>query len=206
MGSAGSSLGSKRPGHDVKLSGPVVVASQNPDKIAEIETVLSDLGVVIDRGHRWPDVEETEDTLAGNALLKARAVASITGRVAIGDDTGLEVDALGGAPGVHTARYAGPDASYEENVAKLLAEMEGNRNRTARFRTAVALVTPQGEEVVVEGVLEGRITTVRRGDSGFGYDPVFEVDGRTLSEMGVTEKHKISHRARALRALHDALA
>ena len=189
----------------MNLSGPVVVASQNPDKIAEIEAVLADLGVVIERGYSWPDVAETEDTLAGNALLKARAVAAATGRAAIGDDTGLEVDALDGAPGVYTARYAGPNATYEDNVTKLLAEMTDIANRTARVRTAVALATPEGDELVVEGVLEGDITTVRRGDGGFGYDPVFEVDGRTLSEMGATEKHKISHRALALRALHDAL-
>lgn len=189
----------------MKLAGPVVVASQNPDKIEEIETVLADLGVVIERGHTWPDVAETEETLAGNALLKARAVAAVTGRAAIGDDTGLEVDHLEGAPGVYTARYAGPDASYNDNVTKLLAEMAASSNRTARFRTAVALVTPQGEELVVEGVLEGTITRERRGTGGFGYDPVFEVDGRTLSEMGPDAKHQISHRARALRALHDAL-
>lgn len=189
----------------MKLLEPVVVASQNPDKIAEIEAVLADLGVVIERGHSWPDVEETEDTLAGNALLKARAVVAATGMAAIGDDTGLEVDALDGAPGVYTARYAGPNATYEDNVAKLLAELADTLERRARFRTAVALVTPEGEELVVEGVLEGDITTVRRGEGGFGYDPVFEVGGRTLSEMGTTEKHKISHRALALRALHDAL-
>lgn len=189
----------------MKLREPVVVASQNPDKIAEIEAVLADLGAVIERGHRWPDVAETEDTLAGNSLLKARAVVAATGRAAIGDDTGLEVDYLEGGPGVYTARYAGPRATYDDNVNKLLAEMADTPLRTARFRTAVALVTPQGEEIVVEGVLEGEITTERRGEGGFGYDPVFEVDGRTLSEMGPAEKHKISHRARALRALHDAL-
>jgi len=189
----------------MKLREPVVVASQNPDKIAEIEAVLADLGAVIERGHTWPDVPETEDTLAGNSLLKARAVVAATGKAAIGDDTGLEVDYLEGGPGVHTARFAGPNATYDENVDKLLAELADTPLRTARFRTAVALVTPQGEEIVVEGVLEGEITRERRGSGGFGYDPVFEVEGRTLSEMGPTEKHKISHRARALRALHDAI-
>jgi XTP/dITP diphosphohydrolase len=183
-----------------------VVASQNPDKIAEIEAVLADLGISVDRGHSWPDVEETEATLAGNALLKARAVVAATGLAAIGDDTGLEVDALGGAPGVFTARYAGPNATYAQNVSKLLDALSGSATRSARFRTAVAFVTPDGDEVVVEGVLEGEIATERRGGGGFGYDPVFLVGDATLAEMARGDKHAISHRGRALRALHDALA
>jgi len=190
----------------MKLDGPVVVASQNPDKIAEMEEVLLDLGIVIVRGHVWPEVEETESTLEGNALLKARAVSAHTGLPAIGDDTGLEVDALGGAPGVRTARYAGAQATYSENVDKLLAELTGHDRRTARFRSAVACVTPEGDEVVVEGVLEGEIATERMGVAGFGYDPVFVVDGRTLAQMEPAEKNAISHRGRALRALHDALS
>ena len=192
------------------MAGPhgVVVASKNPDKIAEMAAVLGDLDppVVVIPGHVWDDVDETEDTLEGNALLKARAVVTATGHAAVADDTGLEVDALGGAPGVHTARYAGEASSYEQNVAKLLAEMEGEQRRSARFRTAVAMVTPSGDELVVEGVLEGRITNQRRGDGGFGYDPVFEVDGRTLAEIPAEEKNVISHRALALRALADAMA
>ncbi len=192
------------------MAGPhgVVVASKNPDKIAEMAAVLGDLDppVVVIPGHVWDDVDETEDTLEGNALLKARAVVTATGHAAVADDTGLEVDALGGAPGVHTARYAGEASSYEQNVAKLLAEMEGEQRRSARFRTAVAMVTPSGDELVVEGVLEGRITHQRRGDGGFGYDPVFEVDGRTLAEIPAEEKNVISHRALALRALADAMA
>lgn len=185
----------------------IVVASQNPDKVAEIEAVLAALPHPIEvvRGLQWPDVEETEDTLAGNALLKAVAVRRATGIAALADDTGLEVDALGGAPGVHTARYAGPHATYEQNVAKLLQELEGVEDRRASFRTAVALVDDEGAELVVEGALEGRITAVRRGDQGFGYDPVFEVAGRTLAEMGPEEKNRISHRARAVRALAAAL-
>ena len=187
------------------LTRPIVVASQNPDKIAEIEAVLADLGVKISRGHIWPEVEETEETLVGNALLKARAVVAHTGLPAIADDTGLEVDALDGAPGVHTARYAGPAARYEDNVTKLLSELGNETNRAARFRTAVAMVTPDGEELTVEGVLEGTIARERRGDGGFGYDPVFEVGGATLAEIDIAAKHEISHRARALRALHEAL-
>ena len=156
----------------------VVVASKNADKIAEI----------------------------GNALLKARAVVAATGHAAVADDTGLEVTALGGAPGVHTARYAGPEATYDDNVDKMLAEMRHATDRSARFRTAVALVTPGGDELVVEGVLDGAIASSRRGSGGFGYDPIFEVDGRTFAEMPSGEKNLISHRARALNALAQALA
>lgn len=186
----------------------VVVASKNADKIAEVEAVLADLEppLPVIPGHVWQDIEETEDTLAGNALLKARAVAAATSHAAIADDTGLEVDALDGAPGVTTARYAGEAATYDDNVEKLLVEMEGRIDRSARFRTAVALVTPSGDELVVEGVLDGSIGTERRGDEGFGYDPIFVVDGRTLAEIPVEEKNTISHRAIALRALAAELS
>jgi len=185
----------------------VVVASKNPDKIAEVEAVLASLDppIIVIPGHVWQDVDETEATLAGNALLKARAVVAATGHAAIADDTGLEVDALGGAPGVTTARYAGEGATYEENVDKMLRELGDVEDRSARFRTAVALVTPSGDELVVEGVLEGMITRERRGGGGFGYDPIFEVDGRTLAEIPAGEKNQISHRARALHALADVL-
>lgn len=185
----------------------LVVASKNPDKIREVEAVLESLDDTIEivRGLDWPEVEETEPTLEGNALLKARAVVRATGISAVADDTGLEVDALGGAPGVFTARYSGPDATYESNVAKLLADLAGVTDRTARFRTAVALVDDEGEPVIVEGVLEGVITAERRGAGGFGYDPIFEVDGVTLAEMDPRKKNRISHRARALQALAEAL-
>lgn len=185
-----------------------VVASKNADKIAEVEAVLAGLGIVgeIVRGLDWPDVDETEPTLEGNALLKARAVASHTGLVAIADDTGLEVDGLGGAPGVHSARYAGEEASYADNVAKLLDELAGRDDRAARFRTVIAVVDPTaGKEWTSEGVVEGEITPRPRGEYGFGYDPVFAVGGRTLGEMTKDEKATISHRARALRALSKAL-
>ncbi len=180
----------------------VVVASKNPDKVREVEEVLAGLGVTeVVRGLDWPDVEETGTTLEENAVLKARTVAETTGVAALADDTGLEVAALGGAPGVRTARYAGEDATYADNVARLLRDLEGVEDRRARFVTVVALVTPDGEVVTAEGVLEGSITTEPRGDAGFGYDPIFEVGGRTLAEMTAEEKHAISHRARALRAL-----
>lgn len=185
-----------------------VVASKNPDKIAEVEEVLERLGIVgeIVRGLDWRDVEETEPTLEGNALLKARAVAAATGLVAIADDTGLEVDALGGRPGVISARYAGAEASYQDNVDKLLAEMDGVAERSARFTTVIAVVDPRGGEWTAAGSVEGFITTTPRGGFGFGYDPVFEVDGRTLGEMTTEEKSRISHRARALEAIADRLS
>ncbi len=185
----------------------VVVASKNPDKIREVEAVLARMQHPweIVRGLEWPDVEETELTLEGNAMLKAVAVSEATGLPALADDTGLEVDALDGAPGVHSARFAGPEASYEANVDRLLADMDGVEDRTARFRTAIAFVVPGTETLVVEGVVEGTITTERRGDRGFGYDPVFAIGDRTYGEMTDGEKNEISHRAEALRALATAL-
>jgi len=184
-----------------------VAASKNPDKIAEMESILAAAGVVGEmvRGLEWPDVIEDAPTLEGNALLKARRAAEATGLAAIADDTGLEVGALGGAPGVHTARFAGPDAAYEDNTAALLEALAEAVDRSARFRTAAAAVLPDGREIVAEGVLEGRITARPRGSGGFGYDPVFEAAGRTLAEMTPEEKNRISHRAEAVRALADAL-
>ncbi len=186
----------------------VVIGTKNPDKRAEMSAVLRrtvpNLEVI--EGEWWPDVEETGATLAENALLKARAVAAATGCAAIADDTGLEVDALGGRPGVHTARYAGEAATYAENRQRMLADLAGVEDRAARFRTVVALVEPGAEDVLVEGVLEGRIATAERGRYGFGYDSIFEVGGRTLAEIPEDEKNQISHRALALRALAAVLA
>ena len=185
----------------------VVVASKNPDKIREVEAVLARMEHPweIVRGLEWPDVDETEPTLEGNAVLKAEAVSEATGLPALADDTGLEVDALDGAPGVHSARFAGPAASYDANVDRLLSDMAGVEDRTARFRTAIALVVSGSEILIVDGVMEGTITTERRGDRGFGYDPVFAVGDRTYGEMSDGENNEISHRARALRALAAAL-
>lgn len=185
----------------------LVVASKNPDKIEEIEAVLMSVGLVdeIARGLEWPDVEESGSSLEENALLKARAVVEAVGLPAVADDTGLEVAALGGLPGVRTGRFAGPDATYHDNVMLLLQELDGVTDRRARFRTAVALVWPDGVELVVEAALDGAIAETPRGSGGFGYDPVFEVEGRTLSEMGLEMKNTLSHRARALRALAQAL-
>jgi XTP/dITP diphosphohydrolase len=181
----------------------LVVASKNQDKVGEIEAVLGGAGLVgeIVQGLDWPDVDETGSSLEENALLKARAVVEAVGLPAIADDTGLEVSALDGRPGVETARYAGPDASYSDNVRRLLEELEGVEDRRARFRTVVALVMPDGAELAAEGALDGVIAVEPRGSGGFGYDPVFEVEGRTLSEMGVETKNMLSHRARALQTL-----
>ena len=186
----------------------LVVASKNPDKILEIESVLTEMGVIdaVVRDLEWPDVEETGSTLEENALLKARTVCEVTGLPALADDTGLEVAALDGAPGVRSARVSGPNATYESNVEKLLAELEGSDDRRARFRTVVAVVAPDGQAWTAEGVLDGVIATERRGGGGFGYDPVFDVDGRTLAEMGTAEKNAISHRGRAVRAIGSRLS
>lgn len=185
----------------------LVVASKNPDKVVEIESVLEGSGLVdeIVRDLDWPDVAETGSTLEENALLKARAVVEATGLPVIADDTGLEVAALAGAPGVRTARFAGPEATYAQNVDHMLASLEGVEDRAARFRTVVALVFPDGVQIVAEGSLEGRITDHPRGEEGFGYDPIFEVEGTTLAEMGIEAKNRLSHRARALRALIESV-
>ena len=188
----------------------LVLATANPDKAAEITAVFVGHELV-PRPPGVPDVDETEPTLEGNALLKARALARATGEAAVADDTGLEVDALHGAPGVFSARFAGEHASYDDNVSRLLRELDGvpAPRRTARFRTVAAVAWPDGRSVVVEGTVDGVIATVRRGDNGFGYDPVFvphEGDGRSFGEMSADEKHPISHRGRAFRALADELA
>lgn len=185
----------------------LVVASKNPDKVAEIESVLTETGLAdeIVRGLDWQDVPETGHTLEENALLKARSVVEATGLPCLADDTGLEVGALDGAPGVHTARFAGEGARYEDNVAKLLEVLDGHESRSALFRTVVALVFPDGVEITAEGSVEGMITEVARGTGGFGYDPVFEVEGTTLAEMGAEKKNRLSHRARAIRALAVSL-
>ena len=185
---------------------PYVLATANPDKAREIVTVLTGFDLEL-RPRDIPDVDETGDTLEANARLKADAIVAATGKPAIADDTGLEVAALGGAPGVHTARFAGPNATYAENVRKLLADLDGVSDRRARFITVALAKFPDGREVVTTGVVDGTIATEARGLGGFGYDPVFvadEGDGRTFAEMG-NEKHEISHRGRAFRALAEAL-
>jgi XTP/dITP diphosphohydrolase len=157
-----------------------------------------------------PNVEETGSTLEENARIKASALAGALGLLTIADDSGLFVDALEGAPGVHSARYSGEHASDADNVAKLLGELDSidPARRTARFTTAAIARGPDGDEVIARGEVEGLIGAERRGDGGFGYDPVFmpvEGDGRTFAEMAPEEKHAVSHRGRAFRTLAAAL-
>jgi XTP/dITP diphosphohydrolase len=193
----------------------LVAASANPDKVAEIREILSSIGGVrlLGRPAGVPDVPETGETLEDNARLKARAIMTATGMAAIADDTGLHVEALGGAPGVWSARYAGEDATYADNVEKLLRELAALPDRgglrRARFRTVALVCFPDGTELWREGAVEGRIADMARGAGGFGYDSVFVPDeggGRTFAEMGAEEKHAVSHRGRALRAVADLLA
>lgn len=194
----------------------MVLATANPDKAREMASVLSAAGAgrpveLVARPPEVPEVEETGATLRENALLKARALCRATGLPALADDTGLEVDALGGAPGVRSARYAGEHAAYADNVDRLLSELRGvpAPRRRARFATAVCVVFPSGATVEATGTVEGAIATAPRGGGGFGYDPVFEPDadpaGRTFAEMGPAEKDGMSHRGAALRALAVAL-
>lgn len=188
----------------------VVLATANPDKAREVRDLLAGAGLeVAPRPAGLGEVDETGSTLEENALIKARAVASATGAAAVADDTGLFVDALDGAPGVYSARYAGEGASYDDNVAKLLAALDGvPEPRRARFVTVAALVRPGGEELVATGTLDGSIARLPAGSEGFGYDPVFvpdDGDGRTLAQLSATEKHAISHRGRAFRALVELL-
>lgn len=187
----------------------LVLASANPDKVAEMELLLKGVAEVLPRPPDLPDVVEDGDTLEANARLKAVAVCSATGLAAIADDTGLFVDALGGHPGVRSARFAGEDADYADNLAKLMADLAGvvPAMRTARFRTVALVRYPDGRELVATGTVEGRIAETPSGERGFGYDPVFipvEGDGATFAEMG-DDKHNYSHRGRALRALVSML-
>lgn len=183
----------------------LVLATANPDKARELAGLLENFDVR-PRPADLPDVEETEDTLEGNARLKAVAVGEATGELAVAEDTGLEVDALDGRPGVYAARYAGPGATYADNVAKLLDELGGvpAAERTARFRTVAIARFPDGREIVAEGTVDGTIAEAPAGGDGFGYDPVFVPaggDGRTFAQMTRAEKAAVSHRGRALRAL-----
>ena len=207
-GVAGNGDGAGR-GHRLRM----VLATANPDKGAEIAAIVAatagDRVELVSRPRSVGEVEETGATLEDNARLKARALVEATGLPAIADDTGLEVDALGGAPGVFSSRFAGAHASYDDNVSKLLVDLEaagarGDGARRARFRTVAVACFPGGREVVAQGVVEGVIAEDRRGEAGFGYDPVFvpeDGDGRTFAEMSAAEKNARSHRARAVRAL-----
>ena len=185
----------------------VVCASANPHKVAEISELMSGVVDLQPRPTEIDDVIEDADTLVGNARLKALAVCLATGLPALADDTGLEVDALNGAPGVLTARFAGANATDAENRAKMLSELT-DKPRTARFRTIVLLRFADGREIIAQGVCEGSIAASQRGERGFGYDSIFIPslgDGRTFAQMSIEEKHLLSHRGLAMRALARSL-
>lgn len=192
----------------------VALASRNPGKLREIRTILAETGVPLqvvsaDEFPGWEAPEETEPDYAGNALLKARSLASFAGVPALADDSGIEVDALGGGPGPRSARFAGENATDEENLAKLIGVIRdvAPGERTARYRCVAALVAPGGTETLAYGAVEGTLITEPRGSGGFGYDPIFVAVGetRTMSELSPEEKDGISHRGRAFRGLVAAL-
>jgi XTP/dITP diphosphohydrolase len=185
----------------------VVCASANSHKVAEIFELMGGVLDLVARPADLGETQETESTLVGNARLKAVAVCRATELPALADDTGLEVDALNGAPGVLTARFAGVGATDAQNRAKLLEKLFG-KPRTARFRTIALLLFNDGREVIAQGVCEGSIAESQRGERGFGYDAVFIPslgDGRTFAEMSIAEKHSLSHRGLAFRALAKSL-
>lgn len=189
-----------------------VVATHNPKKLAELSRILKPLGIDAvtgrDLGRELPDVEETGTTFEENAYLKAASACRATGLPAIADDSGLMVDALNGAPGVYSARYAGEDATDADRIQKLLEELKdvAEQDRSARFVSAVCCVFPNGDVLTARGECEGCIGPAPRGEGGFGYDPVFVVDGgRTYAELSAQEKDAISHRGRALRLFLEKL-
>ena len=186
----------------------IIFASNNPHKLEEISSMLGDAFslVNLDAAGITEEIPEPYDTLEENALAKARYVYQRTGKPCFADDTGLEVDALDGAPGVHSARFAGPGRSSAANMQRLLELMQGKQQRQARFRTVVALIMGQ-QELLFEGIVNGEITHEAAGKGGFGYDPVFRPEGRdrTFAEMPLDEKNLISHRRRAIQKLVDYL-
>lgn len=190
----------------------IVIATRNKKKLSEFRRILegTDIRILsLDDFPSCPEIEETGKTFKENAIKKALEVSRFTGRLAISDDSGLEVDALLGAPGVYSARYAGASAGDKDNVEKLLKELKDvpDKERTARFICVIALVYPDGTTKTFEGEVRGTIGKTPKGNSGFGYDPVFYPEGydRTFAEMTPQEKDSLSHRARALQKLTDFL-
>ena len=186
----------------------IVFATNNPNKLKEIQALMP-VGIEILSLKEigcTEDIPETGTTLEANAFQKAHYLKENYGYDCFADDTGLEVEALNGAPGVYSARYAGPERSAEANMAKILEELKGKENRKAQFRTAIALIL-NGEEQLFEGMVEGHISEAKQGDEGFGYDPIFlpENDQRSFAQMTMDEKGAISHRGRAVRKLVDFL-
>ena len=186
----------------------IIFATNNPHKIREISNIIDPkfkLSGLAESGIN-EDIPENENTLEGNALAKARYVYKLSGADVFADDTGLEVEALNNEPGVLSARYAGDHKNSDDNIDTLLKRLEGTNKRKARFRTIIALIL-DGQEYLFEGIVAGEIIRERRGEKGFGYDPVFMPDGhnKTFAQMGIEEKNRISHRARALKKLTDFL-
>ena len=192
----------------------IAIASRNPGKIREIRSICANWPVewitADENEGPWPNVEETGASYLENALLKARAVADSAGVPAMADDSGIEVDALGGAPGPRSARYAGEEATDEQNLRMLIRAVAGvpAAGRTARYRCIAALAGPDGRKVWAEGTCEGSLVSKPRGTGGFGYDPIFVPAGweQTMAELPPEEKDRISHRGRAFRALKDLVA
>ena len=187
----------------------LILASRNKNKIEEMKELVAHLGIEVFSALDFPELEEVEEdkpTLEGNALKKARYVNQKTGIPALSDDTGLEVEALDGAPGVFSARYAGEKATYEDNVLKLLSELDGKTNRNAQFRTVVALVDGENEHTF-EGICTGKIIEKQIGKKGFGYDPIFMPSefAETFAQMNAKIKNLISHRGRAVQKFVDFL-
>lgn len=178
------------------------MATHNRHKVEELQRILEPLGIEVTTAE-LPEVEETGATFEENAELKARSACLATGLPSVADDSGIAVDALGGAPGVHSARYAGPDATDADRNHKLLAELRDvpDEMRTARFVSAVCCAFPGGEALTVTGVCEGRVAHAPRGSDGFGYDPIFLVGEKTYAELTPSEKDAVSHRGKALRLL-----
>jgi len=199
------------------VPGTLAIATRNPGKVREIRDIFGSLDVtwLSDEGGRWPEVHETGSTYLENAVLKARAVAGAAGVPALADDSGIEVDALGGEPGVRSARLAGEGATDQENLRSLIERIRDTpaEQRTARYRCVAVCAWPDGAQVWTEGTCEGLLQVEPRGSGGFGYDPIFvplqerppDGRGRTMAELTPGEKHAISHRGKAFRLLAERL-
>lgn len=188
----------------------IIAATGNVGKIKEIKKIFSDDNVeIISMGEIGIDIdiEENGTTFEENSLIKARTIAKMTGEISLADDSGLCVDALGGAPGIYSARYAGEDATDEERIEKLLGELSDEKNRSAKFVSVIAVVFPDGKEMTACGEVKGKIAYKSSGNGGFGYDPVFISDelGKTFGDASADEKNEISHRARAINKMYQMM-
>lgn len=188
----------------------IIAATKNAGKIREIEKIFGDLGIEVvsqqDEGFNV-DIEETGDSFEKNAMIKARAVSLLSDDIVMADDSGLCIDALDGRPGIYSARYAGENASDRDKLQKVLNEMEPHKNRQAKFVTAVAVILPDGRELVTTGEVKGEILKEPKGENGFGYDPIFYCDElqKTFAQATDEEKNQVSHRGRALRKMYENL-